>query len=986
MSNGIQGKEQENKFFTVEFFGVTLIISSFLLLVCLLFGYSILFELGEEIQFSLYGLFGYFSYPLLVSLNVIGFMMLFGKKPSKSSIFTVLKLVYTLVLVLCLFTVITNLKYPNSFSEYLSNAYTSGRLGIQKAVVGGAFFSIITYPAVYYIGYVWSIVLFSALLLLNIVLAFNKAKRNAKNPPQKAVVTTPTEQAEPREATQPTGYQAPTYVAQPPYGAPPQYGAQQPQYVEQPPYGQGVQPQYPPQGQAGGYGHGTGYYGGFTVPQSQQQPYFNAPSREEAMRILYGGPKTYSNAYNAASTNGGVAVGGESNQNGIPNSNGMISSPIPKDDAPKYTFEDRAQAEPFEDGDDYIADQTGVEGFDKYKPQESAKPSFISNFFKTANSRAIEGEEGLKEPTSKEPEFDEFEEPTFEEPSYIEPVFDEEPIKKEVKKSPIKTQKPLKSPIIKEVNPIISENEEAILPQEDLNSYSKYLIENMPVGLKYTPPPISLLNTVDKSADDYEYKRFKFEVENRILETLDNFGIKTQIARSFRGPAVTRFDVEVPSTVSMSRVTKLQNDINLRVAASSPLRMVAPVTGTSYVGFEVPNKTREMVSLREIVTSQSFLECEDYSLTFALGKDVIGNPISLDLAKMPHLLVTGTTGSGKSVCLNTLIISLMMKYSPEELRFIMVDPKAVEFTPYAKIPHLYFGEIIKDDVALTNAMLAWTINEMERRYEIFSKLMVRDIKAYNKKAKGAGEKIIPRLVLIIDEFADIMLKDKNGVNTKICQLAQKSRAAGIHLVLAAQRPSVDIIGGPIKANLPSRIVFRATSQHDSMTSLGEIGAEKLLGRGDCLYIADGMPSIERAMGAYVSDDEIYTVANYIAEHNTAYYDYNAWARIVSSVTSASEAQANAPTDLVSNGAQQDANYVDPLHVKAMEIGYNSGGLSTSFLQRRLGVGYPRAAKIIDWLTDNGYITPNSISGKKQMILPKEEFEEKFGIGGGSGAN
>ena len=960
MSNGIKGKEQDNKFFTVEFFGVTLIISSFLLLVCLLFGDSILFELGKEIQCSLLGLFGYFSYPLLLSVLIVGFMMLFGKKPSKSSsILTVLRLAFTLVLILCLFTTITNLSKPSTLEEYLSNAYNSGRLGLEKTVTGGALFSLITFYAVKYLTYVGSIILFALMLLINLIISFKRFKKSLTNPKVKVAseeqpkTSQPMQPVESAEQVQPAFFNAPNYNSQ--NG----YPYNNPNY-------QNPNPQY---NQPNDFNHGSGYYGGFSVPQSNSNPYVNAPSKEDAMRILYGNaPRTYSSEYNRSFMEDKVRVGGANVEPNKFNSDGMISSPISKEEInPTYTFEDKSNSyesiDEYEDNSFVDVDNDSL----KYEPSAKSQPSFLSDFFKKATKTTEDNEVTVLD-------LHDTEEVGYDKTSEI----IEEPPKPTVKKVVPTISKPVvEKPVVEDSGV----NESATFTSE----YSKYLIENMPLNIKYNKPPVTLLSPAENVGDDYQFEIYKAEIKNKILETLNNFGVTTQIADIHRGPAVTRFDIEVPPSIAMNKITQRQGDINLRVAAISPIRMIAPVPGTSYVGIEVANRKRDKVALRDIVSSDSFISAEDDSITFALGKNIIGEPVSLDITKMPHLLIAGSTGSGKSVCLNSLMVSLLMKYSPEQLRIIIVDPKGVEFDFYEKIPHLYFGEIVKDDIPMTNAVLGWVVEEMARRYAEFSNFKVKDLKSYNKKARLQGAKTMPRIVMIIDEFADIMLKDKNGANTKICLLAQKSRAAGIHLILATQRPSADIIEGPIKTNLPSRIVFKVSSNYDSMTCMGEPGAEKLLGYGDGLYKTEGMFAYERFMGAYLSDDEIVEVVDYVKEHNKGYFDYNAWSKILASVNQNNEISSESNYDGSDSGSVGGSDTMDPLNIKAMQIGYDSGGLSTSFLQRKLGVGYPRAAKIIDWLTDNGYITPNSVSGKKQMILPREEFEEKFG-GGSSAVN
>ena len=501
------------------------------------------------------------------------------------------------------------------------------------------------------------------------------------------------------------------------------------------------------------------------------------------------------------------------------------------------------------------------------------------------------------------------------------------------------------------------------------------IIENMPINYKYKAPPISLFKTIDNSQNNYDNEIFKNDIKGRILTTLSTFGVDTTIANIYRGPAVTRFDLVVPPAMTVTKITKLADDLNLRIAARSSIRMLAPVPNTSYVGIEVPNKQADSVSIKDIISSDNFLNTPPFSLYFAFGKDIIGNPIALDLADMPHVLISGTTGSGKSVCLNSMILSLVSKYGPDQLRFVIIDPKQVDFEPFRELPHMLFDTIVDNDLPLCNSVLQWAVDEMERRYSELKLSKSKNISDYNRKAVQNKQRIMPRIVIIIDEFADLMLRDKKGIGEKINLLAAKSRASGIHLVLAAQRPSADIVNGPIKANLPARLVFRASSHVDSSVSLGETGAEKLLGKGDCLYKTGGMLNTERAMGAYVSDDELYDVVEYVAKNNVAYYDRNSWTKIKSRV----QADTNeAPSSNgFSSGANKDGDIVDHVYVDALRVGFEYDGISVSSLQRRLGLGYPRAAKVVDWLLDNGYISAEAIKGKRKILISYEEFEKKF---------
>ncbi len=918
MKKGIKAKQNPDKFFTLEFFGVTVIISSFLLLVCLLFGNSVLFEIGGEVQSFILGLFGYLSYPIFITLIFIGFIMLLGKKPSNKR--SKKPLFYSLTIILLftsILTVLTNQQNPVDIKSYLNFAFEGAKGGLATSVVGGAFISLITFYAVKYLTYLGSLVLFGILLLLTLSFAYKSYKRTAiENKELKIAEINAKAQAEAQVEINRQNNQAFSQNAfmqnQGGYAQPYQ-NANQFNYQAQNQY------QYQNNAMQGEQFDRNGYeraelYGNQNV-NYQEPTFIDREKHEKSMEILYGNqPKTYSSEYSRSFEPSGMRLEIEKPTATMP-SDGVISNPIKREDVVKdFTLDD----------------------------------SFSFNYTKN------EGDDGDIEVTVDQME--------------SEVSVDAEPENKITDFLKNLTE----SVEVEEPKTAV---EESVVEVEKECEYAKKLIENMPHNYKYKKPPITLFKTIDNSQNNYEFELFKAETKAKILTTLKTFGVDTDIPRVFKGPAVTRFDIAIPPDVPMSKVTKLQNDLNLRIAAKSAIRMIAPIPNTSYVGIEVPNKEPDSVSIKDIIVSDEFINTKPFSLVFALGKDVIGKPVSLDIADMPHLLVTGTTGSGKSVCLNTLIISLISKYGPDELRFVIVDPKRVDLEPFREIPHMMFGEII-EDVPMTNSMLTWAVEEMESRYRELARSRAKNIKDYNTKARENGQKIMPRIVIVMDEFADIMMQDKKGVATKVCLIAQKARAAGIHLVLAAQRPSVDIIEGPIKSNLPSRIVFRASSMPDSMTSLGEAGAEKLLGRGDCLYKTNGMLNVERVMGAYVSDDEMYDVIDFVSENNEKYFDYNNWAKIVARVN-----QVSQPSEGVSpsgGNEEQGEGYIDPIYIKAMRVGYSFGGLSASFLQRKLAVGFPRAGKIIDWLTDNGYITPNAIAGKRQMVMTKESFEEKFG--------
>ncbi len=897
MGNGIKEKQTENKFFTIEFFGVTLIVTTFTLLIALIFGQDVLFELGSEIQYFLLGVFGYFSYPFLLSVNAIGFMLLFGKKiQNNGSKKTIKRLTTFLILTLLLLTTITGQKKPVNYAEYLNYAFMQGRQGFSHAVAGGWLFSLITFPIVKYLTYVGAIIILSVSLIIYLAVVI-KIKIN-----ESAVKETQPATEQPQQQTQ---------VVQPQV------------IVVNPP-------------QQNGYSQGGGYQQPYNNPYQSQYDY-DTSLRERNMQILYGDRNSYYHdsyvdGYNQSFSRDRLNLAPPKTQSQTPieySSGGGISNPIYKqDDAPSFDQEDRTISP---------SQMFYEQEYEEIK-DEQIKQTDTSSVYDDYQSY--------------DDDIDVNDQP-YQSQTYFEQQTEEESIVN------TENNKTNDSKVI----------EESTVSKED--SLDE-IYENIPLNYKYSPPPLSLLENPVITDNNYQIEVFKAETKNIILSTLKNFGIETTVARIFVGPAVTRFDIVVPDNVRLEDITKQQKNLNLRIAAKSDIRMIAPVPGTSYVGIEVPNQIVETVKIKDLVVSDDFCNASPNTLTFALGKDIIGKPISLDIAELPHVLVAGTTGSGKSVCLNSMIISLLYKYSPLELRFIIVDPKFVDFEPFHSIPHMLFDTII-EDVKTTSAMLTWAVEEMDRRFRALSIARAKNLKQYNILAKQKGEKPIPRLVIIIDEFADIMKRDKKGVGDKICLLAQKARAAGIHLILAAQRPSADIVEGPIKSNLPSRIVFRAASSVDSRVSLGEIGAEKLLGKGDCLYKTNTMATYDRVMGAFVSDEEMFKVIDYVTENNKAYFDKNGWSRIMASCTTPEDTQqAYTQQNTESSGS------IDPIYVKALKIGLDFGGLSISFLQRKLAVGFPRAGKIIDWLTNNGYISVESVGGKKKVLMTQEEFEEKFG--------
>lgn len=492
----------------------------------------------------------------------------------------------------------------------------------------------------------------------------------------------------------------------------------------------------------------------------------------------------------------------------------------------------------------------------------------------------------------------------------------------------------------------------------------------------YDYPPIDLL-TQGKHASVAGAETELRESSACLLDTLDSFNIEAQIIGIVRGPSVTRFELTIPRGIKISRITALADDIALSLGAANV--RIAPIPDKVAVGIEVPNKTVNTVFIRECIGSPAFANAKS-RLSFAVGKDITGKPVIGDIAKMPHMLIAGTTGSGKSVCINSMLISLLYKSTPEEVRLIMVDPKMVELGNYNGIPHLLIP-VVTDPKKAAGA-LNWAVGEMERRYKLFADHQVRNLVGYNdlmrsEKAKaeqtedGHPEQyqVLPQIVIVIDELADLMMVAAKEVESSICRIAQKARAAGMHLVVATQRPSADVITGIMKANIPSRIAFAVASQIESRIILDTTGAEKLIGKGDMLYAPLGEGKPTRVQGCFISNEEIEAVIARIKETSTAEYSEE----ILEHIEQQAEQVGNNKGG--SSGTNDPGDDEDELIEEAIEVIMDCRQASTSMLQRRLKLGYSRAARIIDQIEDRGIIGPSEGSKPRQILISREDWQE-----------
>jgi len=450
----------------------------------------------------------------------------------------------------------------------------------------------------------------------------------------------------------------------------------------------------------------------------------------------------------------------------------------------------------------------------------------------------------------------------------------------------------------------------------------------------------------------------------RLEETLQSFKVPAKVRHVTHGPAISRFELELAAGIKVTKVTDLGKNIAMDMAVKS-VRIEAPIPGTSLIGVEVPNNKVSTVTLREVLESQPMQEAKS-PLVVALGKDIAGTPIVCDLARMPHLLIAGATGSGKSVCINTMINSLLYRCSPKEVRMILVDPKVVELQCYNGIPHLLIPVV--SDPHKASGALAWAVAEMMDRYKKFQVKGVRAIDGYNAKLED-GEEFMPRIVIIIDELADLMMTCKRDVEDHICRLAQLARAAGIHLVVATQRPSVDVITGLIKANIPSRIAFKVSSFIDSRTILDRVGAEQLLGWGDMLYLPTGAFTPVRVQGCFMSDNEVNRVTDFIRENCEAEYDPN----IIEQLDQMEHENGGFPM-VDSMESADDPNSDSSLLAQCIEMAVQDGQVSTSLLQRRLKVGYARAGRLVDEMEKRGIVSAKDGAKPRMCLITREEFE------------
>ncbi|EDT76103.1 FtsK/SpoIIIE family DNA translocase [Clostridium butyricum] len=558
----------------------------------------------------------------------------------------------------------------------------------------------------------------------------------------------------------------------------------------------------------------------------------------------------------------------------------------------------------------------------------------ILDFMKNAQEDEI-ATEPIKEEVSSDIQIDSFLDKQDEKQSYPEKVITKE------------TNKQKKEKLDENVKDVVSKEIQDVM-------------EGQREEKEYVHPSLELLKTNSSTKLNSSDKKELIESANKLEEILSNFGVDAKVTQVTKGPSVTRFELQPSPGVKVSKIVNLSDDIALGLAASG-IRIEAPIPGKAAVGIEVPNRKQTAVFLREVLENEEFIESKK-KLAFALGKDISGKCVVGDLSKMPHTLIAGATGSGKSVCINSLIISILYKYNPNEVKLLMVDPKVVELNVYNGIPHLLIPVVT--DPKKAAAALNWAVNEMTKRYKLFADMGVRNMESYNELYnKGIIEQKLPYIVIIVDELADLMMVCPNDVEDYIGRLAQMARAAGMHLVIATQRPSVDVITGVIKANIPSRISFAVSSQIDSRTILDSSGAEKLLGKGDMLYYPVGESKPLRVQGCFISEEEVEQVISFIKSEQGEDTSYEE--DIIEHINSAADSS--------SSGSHDGNDDVDELLNDAINIVVEFQQASTSFIQRKLRVGFNRASRIMDELEERNIISEKDGSRPRQVLVTKEQL-------------
>ena len=1016
-NNADKGKNTSS-IFTKETLGVVFVLFATLLMVCLITRETVFSLPGQYVNAFLLGCFGYFAYAVVISLFVLGVCMIVGKKTMFYGKRKAL-LSLTLILLAVLVHVITYSGGEGvTFGEYISNSYLYAGGGIATCTGGGFFASLIAYPIVKVLSVIGSYVVLSVLVALSGYALFNDFKKGGRvsKPKREVKFNTsfvPTEDAQAEEVKEYPipGVQFPDIETKPAQrlfvNNANDFEFKSKKELKNEDKSLGVKFESSTNG-LNIASSGSSYSQIYGKEMQERLDYIKTPAKIDLEKTIKG-------------FGGGVNVSNNIPPVNFSSQDISLSSPV-KEEAvveeqetaiPLYEYDESVKTTPavvddaLSRAETFSSGYAEIEEIDENSLQvNEAVESFIplNNAIKDSVIEPVKEDyfvnDSLAEKVEERYDTDfgvenddassdvdfglqetkKFEDDVVEE--IVEPPVSQ--IRNERARGILfgsgfegveKTDSEIDDEIFSDRGrgarlqrgQSVFENKSEPKVEAKIESEQK---PPVPINREYFRPPFGLLEdyTVDSDLPQENHE----ERKSIIKQTLEEFHINAIPQGHVQGPSITRYEIMMPPGISVKKVLAYDDDLKMRLSARDGVRIEAPIPGKNLVGIEVANQVKITVGLKEVLEQLSCKKEKEGSLTFAIGKDIVGSAISDNLAKGPHYLVAGATGSGKSVCLNVMIVSLIMRYSPEELRLILIDPKRVEFRIYEHIPHLMIDEIINEPKKVL-ATLTWAYEEMERRYKTFEDCggLIVDIDSYNKNIASETVAKMPRIVIIIDELADLMETCKKDLEARIRQLAQKARSAGIHLVLATQRPSVDIITGTIKANLPSRIALKVMNYNDSQTILGEQGAEKLLGNGDMLYKNSSMPGYERYQGAWISTREINNVVSYIKEHNKAYFDDGLKDFLEQAVNPK-------PEENVSVEGGGDGGENNELFVQALSLAVNSGTISISQLQRRFSIGYPRAGSLLDKMEMMGFVSGNEGSKARRVLLTREEFERRYG--------
>ncbi|MBE7090472.1 MAG: DNA translocase FtsK [Clostridiales bacterium] len=999
--NGLRRKnETAKRIVTAETFGMVLVLFSLLTFIVVLTGEGLLGSFGANVRAFLYGAFGYTVFAVLCALFYTGILLVSGKRPRVELALGFTLFIGILSLLACLHVILT-LDFPaTSFLGYVKACYAMGEGSFAGVTVGGALIAMLCYPVISLISAVGAAIVFGFITLLCVYSVYVR------------ITNGPTEKQKKKSAPKGKGDV----------------------YRETPKEISGVKA-YPvtnfdfeaEENRQNVQSNTERYFGNAVFELKTTKEMKKGDSRSESLKILYpnrgkeqldfsqGGQdlenyrKDYAQKLNYITTPPPVipqpfqssatplkTVPGSGTSRFTDGEGVTYAQPAPTPIAPiresyrtveTFTEPERDNYRTFESFTEPVRNSYKTEepletNFIQPEPthvpsQEefpyarqntvSSAPSYGVDFSRINPTRQEEFSRDIPvdnisyNPRPVEPGLEESEETPF----IPESGFNGEEsfaARREMQ-TPITPVEPMRTTVrMPYANESAPERAQPI-PKEPVTPP----MDEMPLVYHYVAPPVDMLR-------DYAIKAENFAAENEershiIEETLMGFKIPATVVHVTNGAAFSRFELSLPPSISVKKIPQYEDDIAMRVQAKDGVRVEAPIPGKDLVGVEIANRSRYTVGMKPVMQDSVFRNSKAGSLTFALGQDISGENVVCDITKMPHMLVAGSTGTGKSVCLTTMILSLIMKYSPEDLRLVLIDPKTVEFTMFRKIPHLLLPDPVTD-VNKAIKIFGWAVEEMERRFMTFSEAEVRNLEEYNASRKPNQRKL-PKIVIIVDELNDLMMRNKKAMEDGIVKIAQKARAAGIHLILATQRPSVDVITGIIKANLPARISFRVTNAADSITILNEGGAEKLLGMGDLLFSDGVRQNPLRLQGVFADTEEVKTIVGFIRERNKAYYS-----KEVEEMLNRPERQEEDVQERGVGGGRGSVDQ-DPLFIDALREVVRAQSASTSMLQRKLRIGFARAGSIIDEMTEKGFISAFEGNRTRKVLMTYDEFVEKY---------